>query len=63
VIRNDRKKGGAVRPWEWIAVNPMSSNIVGRKTEVTATCQHEHPSCHILKGAQYLAETRSRHSY
>lgn len=40
MIRNDRKKGGAVRPWEWIAVNPMSSNIVGRKTEVTATCQH-----------------------
>ena len=32
VIRNDRKNGGAVRPWEWIAVNPISCSIVGRKT-------------------------------
>ena len=32
VTRNERKNGGAVRPWESIALKPMSLKIVGRKT-------------------------------
>ncbi len=33
-MRNERKKGGAVRPWELIAVNPISSKMVGRNTAI-----------------------------
>ena len=32
VTRNERKKGGAVSPWESIVSKPMSFKIVGKKT-------------------------------
>jgi hypothetical protein len=32
VTRKERKYGGAVSPWAWIAGKPMAFKIVGRKT-------------------------------
>ena len=32
VMRKERKKGGAVRPWALIELKPISFRIVGRKT-------------------------------
>ena len=32
MIKNEMKKGGAVSPWESIALKPISVRIVGRKT-------------------------------
>jgi hypothetical protein len=49
VTRNDKKKGGAVRPCALIAVKPMSLRIVGRKTgsDEKLTLQLKYMSCHI----------------
>jgi hypothetical protein len=50
VTKKERKYGGAVRPWEWIAVKPMSLIIVGRKTgsEEKLTLQLKYMSCNML---------------
>lgn len=46
VTRKERKKGGAVRPWESTALKPISFSIVGRKTG-----RDEKPTCETPESA------------